>query len=73
MTDPRCPHCGALVGVTLTRPDHPPAPGLRFDGEAAAQYSDARTRAKDRRRLPGDPSPVLGRPFPVFRGEGVRA
>ena len=67
MADPRCRHCGAPVGVTLTRPDHRTAPGLRFNAEAEAQYSDERTRAKDRRRLPGDPSPVLGRPFAVYR------
>ena len=38
---------------------------------AAAQYADARTRAQHRGRLPGDPGVNIGRPRPIFRGEGA--
>ena len=61
---------GHPVEVKLAKPDGP-APRFDDPGAAGAQYSDARTRAKERRRLPGDPDPVIGRPFPVFRGEGA--
>ena len=71
MTTATCPYCGHPVEVKLAKPDGP-APRFDDPGAAGAQYSDARTRAKERRRLPGDPDPVIGRPFPVFRGEGAR-
>ena len=70
MTTATCPYCGHPVEVKLAKPDGT-APRFNDPGAAGAQYSDARTRAKERRRLPGDPDPVNGRPFPVFRGEGA--
>ena len=60
-----CPHCGGPLRLV---PDV-------LDSEAGdragadAQYAGARTQ--HRQRLPGDPGGNIGRPRPIFRGEGA--